>query len=111
MNASAGFWPWLAVRASAVILAFAVVVHLATIIYAVRGGLSAAEILARTEGNAAWLVFYVTFALAAAVHAALGLRTIVSEHTRWHGPGLDVASGTVALGLAGAGTVAALGLY
>ena len=37
---------WIAQRASAAVLALCVVVHLATIIYAVRGGLTAAEILA-----------------------------------------------------------------
>ncbi len=35
-----------------------VLVHLATIIYAVRGGLTAAEILERTRGSVGWAVFY-----------------------------------------------------
>ena len=48
---------WIAQRASAAVLALCVMVHLATIIYAVRGGLSAGEILARTRGNGAWLAF------------------------------------------------------
>ena len=38
---------WMLQRASAVVLALCVFVHLATIIYAVQGGLSAAEILGR----------------------------------------------------------------
>ena len=42
---------FLAQRATAFVLACAVAVHLATILYAVRGGLTAAEILARTHGN------------------------------------------------------------
>ena len=61
-------------RASAGVLAVAVLVHLATIIVAVRGGLSAGEILARTSGNLAWLGFYALFVIAAAIHAPIGLR-------------------------------------
>ena len=40
---------WTAQRISAAVLAVCVVVHLVTIIYAVRNGLSAAEILDRTR--------------------------------------------------------------
>jgi hypothetical protein len=54
------------------LLAVAVVVHLATIVYAMRGGLTAGEILARTQGNVAFLVFYVVFLLAVAIHAPIG---------------------------------------
>src|SRR5574341_1374263 len=46
-------WLWAAQRASAAVLALCVAVHLATIVYAVQGGLTGAEILARTRGNAA----------------------------------------------------------
>ena len=42
---------FLAQRATAFVLALAVAVHLGTILYAVRGGLTAADILARTHGN------------------------------------------------------------
>ena len=42
---------FLAQRASAAVLAFFVTVHLATILYAVRGGLTAGEVLARTRDN------------------------------------------------------------
>ena len=45
---------WAAQRLTAVILAACVVVHLLTIIYAVRGGLSAAAILGRTRGSVPW---------------------------------------------------------
>ena len=41
---------WVAQRASAAILALCVAVHLVTIIYAVRHGLTAGEILERTRG-------------------------------------------------------------
>ena len=55
---------WAAQRASAALLALCVVVHLATMIYAVHSGLSAAQILERTRGNAVWLGFYSVFLLA-----------------------------------------------
>jgi len=76
-------------RLSAVILAPLVVVHLLTILYAVRGGLSAEEILARTEGMSIWTIFYALFVLAIAIHAPLGLRKILVEWLclprRWAG--------------------------
>lgn len=70
---------WLAQRLTAAILAFCVLVHLATMIYAVRGGLSAAEILGRTRGSFLWGAFYTVFVLAVAVHATIGLRVIALE--------------------------------
>ncbi len=68
-------------RASAAILAPLVIVHLGLIMFAVRGGLSADEILARTQGNAWWAVFYGVFVIAVAVHAPIGLRNILREWT------------------------------
>ena len=82
-------WLWLAGRASAAVLALCVIVHLITIIYATRGGLSAAEILARTRGNGAWLVFYMVFVLAVAVHVPIGLRAIATEWLGWTGSARD----------------------
>lgn len=82
---------WAAQRATAAVLALCVLVHLATIIYAVRGGLSAAEILERTRGNVAWAVFYAVFVFAAAIHASIGLRTILAEWLGWRGAGAEVA--------------------
>ena len=78
-------------RASAFVLAAAVAVHLATILYAVRGGLTAGEILARTHGNVVFLAFYSLFVLAVAVHAPIGLRNILHEWTPWRGRSLDMA--------------------
>jgi fumarate reductase subunit C len=89
---------WVAQRASAAVLALCVAVHLATMVYAVRGGLSAAEILERTRGSVAWLAFYLAFAAAVAVHAPIGLRAIAAEWTGWRGRTLDVA--TLVAGLA-----------
>ena len=76
---------WIAQRASAAVLAVCVVVHLITIVYAVRGGLTAVEILSRTRGSAGWLAFYSIFALAVAVHAPIGLRPVMTEWLGWRG--------------------------
>ncbi len=78
MNARRETMLWVAQRVTAVVLAFCVLVHLATIIYAVRGGLTAAEILGRTRGSVAWAAFYVIFVMAVAVHGAIGLRAVVA---------------------------------
>ncbi len=78
-------------RLSALVLAPLVLVHLGLILYAVDGGLSAAEILARTRGSIAWALFYGLFVLAAAVHAPIGLRSVLGEWSPWRGRGLDTA--------------------
>ena len=91
---------WTAQRVSAVVRALCVIVHLVTIIYAVRNGLSAAEILGRTRGNAAWAAFYALFVTAVAVHAPIGLRNFLSEAFNWRGSGLNVAVMAMALTLA-----------
>ena len=85
-------------RLSAKVLAPLVVVHLVLILYAVHGGLSAAEILGRTQGSVAWGAFYALFVVAVAIHAPIGVRNVVHEWTRWRGPGLDFV--TVALAIA-----------
>jgi len=94
---------WAAQRISAMVLALCVIVHLATIIYAVRGGLSAAEILGRTRGNSAWAAFYTIFVLAVAVHAPIGLRAILAETFAWRGRGLELTVGMAAFLLAAVG--------
>lgn len=73
-------------RLSAAVMAPLVVVHLLTIFYAIRGGLTAEEILARTEGFSVWTVFYVIFVLAVSIHAPLGLRKILIEWGRLSRP-------------------------
>ena len=70
---------WIAQRASAALLALCVAVHLVTIVYAVRSGLTAAEILQRTRGSIAWLAFYSLFVLAVTVHAPIGLRSVLID--------------------------------
>ena len=81
---------WIAQRASAAVLALCVAVHLATIIYAVQGGLTAAEILGRTRGNVAWFAFYSLFVAAVTVHAPIGLRAIFIEWLGWRGRSRDL---------------------
>jgi fumarate reductase subunit C len=102
---------WVVQRVTAAFLALAVVVHLATIMIAVRGGLSAAEIIGRTRGNEAWLLFYALFALAAGLHGAIGLRNIAGEWLGWRGRGLDMAWLGIGLLTAIFGMRAAWGLY
>ena len=84
-------------RLSAKVLAPLVVVHLVLILYAVHGGLSAAEILGRTQGSVAWGAFYALFVVAVAIHAPIGVRNVVREWTRWRGRSLDVASAVLAV--------------
>ena len=82
---------WIAQRASAAVLALCVLVHIAVMVYAVRGGLSAGEILGRTRGSAGWAAFYAVFVAAIAVHAPIGLRAIAIEWLGWRGRSLGVA--------------------
>ena len=90
---------WAAQRVSAMVLALCVLIHLITLVYAVRGGLSAAEILGRTRGSLAWGGFYTLFVLAVAVHAPIGLRAILHEWFALRGPALHaiVAAFAVAI--------------
>ena len=85
-------WLFMAQRMSAMVLAPLVLVHLVTMIYAIQGGLTAAEILGRTQGSLFWMLFYGLFVIAAAIHGAIGLRSIAREMTPWQGRGLDVAA-------------------
>lgn len=66
-------------RLTALIMVPLVFGHLGLMIYAVQGGLSAGEILGRTQGNLFWALYYGTFVVAASVHAAIGLRSIILE--------------------------------
>lgn len=102
---------WVVQRVTAMVLGVAVLVHLATIMVAVRGGLSAAEIIGRTQGNEAWLLFYAVFALAAGLHGAIGLRNIAAETIGLRGRGADIAWLAIGLLTAGLGIRAAIGLY
>ena len=91
---------WVAQRVTAALLAFCVVVHLATIVYAVRGGLTAGEILGRTHGSALWGAFYGVFVIAAAVHGAIGVRNVAAEWLRVRGAASVALTALVAFALA-----------
>ena len=98
MNTRTQVLLWTAQRASAAVLALCVLIHLVTMIYAVKNGLSAAEVLGRTRGNPGWAAFYALFVAAVAIHAPIGLRTILSEMLCWRGTALDLL--VLALGIA-----------
>jgi fumarate reductase subunit C len=102
---------YIAQRGTAIILAFAVTIHLVTIIYAIRGGLTAGDILARTHGNRWFLGFYVVFVVAAAIHAPIGLRSILREWARWRDRSLDLAMIAFSALLLVLGMRAALAVY
>jgi len=90
---------YMAQRISAILMAPFVLGHLAVMIYAIQGGLSAAEILGRTQGSFLWFAFYGLFTLAVSVHAAIGLRAIAYEWGGLRGPALDATMWIVGLGL------------
>ncbi len=86
-------------RITALFMAPLVIGHLAVMIYAIQGGLSAAEILGRTQGSFAWFVFYGVFVLAVAIHGAIGMRTILHEWGGLRGPWIDLTMWLIGLGL------------
>lgn len=102
---------WIAQRASAAILALCVTVHLVTIVYAVRGGLTAAEIFARTRGSVGWLAFYTVFVLAVAVHAPIGLRPVLGEWLGWRGKSREAFVFAFGVALAWMGMRAVLAVF
>lgn len=95
---------FLAQRVSAAALAVFVLIHVVTMIVAMRGGLTAAEILGRTRGSLVWGLFYGLFVLTVAIHGAIGLRTIAGEWGGLRGRARD------AVGLAFAALCLVLGL-
>ena len=88
-------WYWQ--RVSAMVLAVCVVIHLAIIIYASRGGLTAAQILGRTRGSVPLAAFYALFVAACAVHVPIGLKSIAEEWLSWRGRSVWIAAVIVAV--------------
>lgn len=86
-------------RMTALAMAPLVLGHLAVMIYAVQGGLSAAEILGRTQGSVAWFLFYGVFVVAVSIHAAIGLRVVAHEVLGLKGTLLDLFTWITAAGL------------
>lgn len=83
---------YLAQRISAMAMVPLVIGHIAVMVVAVRGGLSAAEILGRTQGSAFWFAFYGLFVFAVSVHGAIGLRAILKEWAGLRGGALGWTS-------------------
>jgi fumarate reductase subunit C len=69
-------------RATAALMVPLIFVHIAVIFYATRKGLSAADILGRTRGSISWGLTYGVFVVAAAVHWAIGVRSVAIEWGR-----------------------------
>jgi fumarate reductase subunit C len=93
-------------RGSAAVMLPLVLLHLGVIFYASRRGLSAADILGRTRGSLFWGTFYAAFVVAAATHAAIGMRVIAAEWTGLRGAALEVGMWSFGLLLAALGLVA-----
>jgi len=101
---------WLIQRFSGMLLGLFVLLHLATMIYAIQGGLTADEILGRTKDN--WLMagWYSVFVITAAVHGSIGLRTVAQEVIGWRTTSLDWFIGLFCILLSGVGLLAVMGL-
>jgi fumarate reductase subunit C len=101
---------WYAQRISAMVLGICVAVHLVIIFYAIRGGLSAQEILGRTQGNIPFAIFYEIFVLACFVHAPIGMANILQETFPKSGVARPLAW-TLALLILILGTTAVIGVF
>lgn len=86
-------------RITALLMAPLVIGHLAVMVYAIQGGVTAAEILGRTQGSVIWFLFYGTFTVAVAIHGAIGLRTIVHEWGGLRGGALEAFMWVTGFGL------------
>ena len=109
IETEAKLWYWQ--RASAMVLAVCVVVHLVVIVYASRNGLTAAQILGRTRGNVPFGAFYALFVVACAVHVPIGLKSVAAEWLRWRSPSTSVAALLAALVILGMGLRAVYGVF
>ncbi len=76
-------------RLSAALMVPLIIGHLVVIFYATANGLSAAEILGRTRGSIGWALFYGGFVGLAAVHGAIGMRSVLQEWTALRPAALD----------------------
>ena len=101
---------WYAQRISAMVLGLCVAIHLLIIFYAIRGGLSAQEILGRTQGNVLFAIFYEVFVIACFVHAPIGVANILQETLPKSGLARPV-SFILALLILVLGTTAVIGVY
>lgn len=86
-------------RITAMLMAPFVLVHLTVMVIAIQGGLSAVEILSRTQGSVLWTLFYGGFVVAAGIHGAIGLRVILHEWAGLSGRVLPGVSGGIGAAL------------
>ncbi|OYY07225.1 MAG: succinate dehydrogenase [Polynucleobacter sp. 35-46-11] len=101
---------WYAQRISAMILGLCIAIHLFIMFYAIRGGLTAGEILGRTQGNWFFAIFYEVFVLACFIHAPIGLANILRENFP-RSPGVRVLPWILAILILVLGTTAVLGVF
>ena len=101
---------WYAQRISAMVLGLCVAIHLFIMFYAIRGGLTAGEILGRTQGNWFFAIFYQVFVLACFVHAPIGLANILRENFP-RSSGVSVLPWVLAALILGLGTAAVIGVF
>ncbi|HEY2528156.1 MAG TPA: succinate dehydrogenase [Xanthobacteraceae bacterium] len=66
-------------RGTAALLAPLVLGHIAVIFYATQRNMTAADILSRTHGSVFWASYYSLFVAAAAIHASIGVRNVLTE--------------------------------
>jgi fumarate reductase subunit C len=101
---------WYAQRISAMVLGLCVAIHLFIMFYAIRGGLTAGEILGRTQGNWLFAIFYEVFVLACLVHAPIGLANILRENVP-RSPAVSVLPWILAALILVLGTAAVIGVF
>ena len=101
---------WYAQRISAMVLGLCVAIHLFIMFYAIRGGLTAGEILGRTQGNWLFAIFYEVFVLACLVHAPIGLANILRENFP-RSSGLIILPWVLAALILVLGTAAVIGVF
>lgn len=90
-------------RLTALIMVPFVLIHIIVMVIAVQDGLTAAEILSRTQGSTLWFLFYGGFVVSASIHAAIGLRVIAFEWLNISGASLTIVSWVAGLLLLGLG--------
>lgn len=101
---------WYAQRISAMVLGLCVAIHLFIMFYAIRGGLTAGEILGRTQGNWFFAIFYEVFVLACLVHAPIGLANILRENFL-RSPAVSVSPWILAALILVLGSTAVIGVF
>ena len=81
-------------RVTAAVMAPLVFLHIAIIFYATHHGMSATDILSRTQGSFMWAAYYGLFVAAVSIHAAIGVRNILAEWV----PLMELRAGRYAFG-------------